>query len=206
MGGTLTMRPVDIRIGASEQRRYVLEIEGFDAARFVEYMELGNFSARGIFDGTVPLVFDEVGNGRVEGGLLVSRHRRQRAYVGETDVRGSRGKWRTWLRGVALARLQAHARGMDGDSDRRDRHPRAVRRSQPGGGRRAQHRHARDRRAADPVDVNIRASLFADGNVARCTIRRRSAIRDRSACSTDRGNVLRSEVENPPPEPARPKT
>src|SRR5690606_37141863 len=32
MGGTLTMRPVDITFGAAEERRYVFEIEGLDAA------------------------------------------------------------------------------------------------------------------------------------------------------------------------------
>ena len=73
MGGTLTMRPVEIRFGAAEVRRYVLEIEGLDASRFVEYMELGNISATGIFDGSVPVVFDAEGNGRLEGGLLISR-------------------------------------------------------------------------------------------------------------------------------------
>ncbi len=73
MGGTLTMHPVEIRFGAAEERRYVLEVEGLDAARFVEHMNLENMSATGIFDGTVPLVFDAVGNGRVEGGLLLSR-------------------------------------------------------------------------------------------------------------------------------------
>lgn len=73
MGGTLTMRPVEIRFGAAEERRYVLEIEGLDASRFVEYMELGNISATGIFDGSVPVVFDAQGNGRLEGGLLISR-------------------------------------------------------------------------------------------------------------------------------------
>ena len=30
MGGTLTMRPVELRIGAAEERRYVLEIEGLE--------------------------------------------------------------------------------------------------------------------------------------------------------------------------------
>ena len=73
MGGTLTLRPVDIRFGNKEVRRYVLEIEGLDAARFVERMELNNIAATGIFDGTIPLVFDENGNGRVEEGLLLSR-------------------------------------------------------------------------------------------------------------------------------------
>lgn len=73
MGGTLTMRPLDIRFGASEVRRYVLEIRGLDAARFVQHMELENIAATGVLDGTIPIVFDEVGVGRIEGGLLLSR-------------------------------------------------------------------------------------------------------------------------------------
>ncbi len=73
MGGTLTMRPVEIRFGAAEERRYVLEIEGLEASRFVEYMELNNISATGTFDGAVPVVFDAEGNGRLENGLLISR-------------------------------------------------------------------------------------------------------------------------------------
>src|SRR5690606_34530402 len=73
MGGTLTLRPVDINFGEAEVRRYVLEIVGLDAARFVERMELNNISATGIFDGTVPIVFDALGNGRLEEGLLLSR-------------------------------------------------------------------------------------------------------------------------------------
>src|SRR5690606_34180446 len=40
MGGTLTMRPVSLTFGAAEERRYVFEIEGLDAARFIERMEL----------------------------------------------------------------------------------------------------------------------------------------------------------------------
>jgi hypothetical protein len=73
LGGTLTMRPVDLRLGASEVRRYVLEMEGLEAALFVQRMELENLSATGTFDGTIPLVFDAQGNGRIEGGLLLSR-------------------------------------------------------------------------------------------------------------------------------------
>ncbi|KRA83086.1 YdbH domain-containing protein [Altererythrobacter sp. Root672] len=73
LGGILRLQPVEIRFGVPEERRYVLEIEGLDAGRFVERMELNNMAATGIFDGTVPLVFDTLGNGRVEGGLLTSR-------------------------------------------------------------------------------------------------------------------------------------
>lgn len=72
VGGTLTLQPVRMRVGVAETRRYVLVIEGMDAALFLERMELGNISATGTFDGTVPLIFDENG-GRLEGGVLVSR-------------------------------------------------------------------------------------------------------------------------------------
>ncbi|MGN3973947.1 intermembrane phospholipid transport protein YdbH family protein [Tsuneonella sp. SYSU-LHT278] len=73
MGGTLTLRSTNLRFGASEERRYVFEIVGLEAAQFVERMELSNISATGTFDGTVPIVFDSEGNGRIEGGLLVAR-------------------------------------------------------------------------------------------------------------------------------------
>lgn len=87
LGGTLRLRPVDMRIGLSEVRRYVLDIEGLDAAQFVQRMELGNISATGTFDGSLPLVFDEDG-GRIDGGLLVSRPPGGNlSYVGELTYR-----------------------------------------------------------------------------------------------------------------------
>ena len=73
LGGTLTMRPVDLNLGAAEERRYVLVIDGLDAARFVERMQLGNLAVTGLFDGTIPLVFDKDGNGQLQNGVLVSR-------------------------------------------------------------------------------------------------------------------------------------
>lgn len=73
MGGTLSLEPVAITFGASEVRRYVLTISGLDAARFIERMDLENISATGLFDGTIPVVFDAGGTGRVENGLLTSR-------------------------------------------------------------------------------------------------------------------------------------
>lgn len=72
MGGTLTMRPTRMNLGVTEVRSYVFEIEGLDAAKFVERMELANLQATGTFDGVVPLIFDENG-GRIEGGVLNSR-------------------------------------------------------------------------------------------------------------------------------------
>jgi hypothetical protein len=82
MGGTLTMRPVTLNLGVSERRDYVLEIRSLEAAQFVQRMELENLSATGTFDGEIPLVFDVDGNGRVEGGHLVSRDGGNLSYVG----------------------------------------------------------------------------------------------------------------------------
>lgn len=72
-GGTLTFQPVQMRLGAAETRRYVIIVTGLDAAQFVAGLELNNISASGIFDGSLPLIFDEAGNGRIEGGLLIAR-------------------------------------------------------------------------------------------------------------------------------------
>ncbi|MES2494111.1 MAG: YdbH domain-containing protein [Pseudomonadota bacterium] len=72
LGGTLRLQPVDINIGVAETRRYVLDIAGIEATRFIQQMELANLSATGRFDGALPLVFDQNG-GRIEGGLLTSR-------------------------------------------------------------------------------------------------------------------------------------
>ncbi|WP_296716144.1 YdbH domain-containing protein [Erythrobacter sp.] len=84
MGGNLIMRPLEMDFSQPEERRYVFEIIGLDAATFVAEMELTNLSATGTFDGTVPIVFDKDGNGRIEGGVLLSRTGGGNvAYVGE---------------------------------------------------------------------------------------------------------------------------
>lgn len=84
MGGTLQLRPVDLNFAVEEARRYTLEIVGLDAETFVTRMEFSNLTASGTFDGTIPLVFDTDGNGRIEGGLLISRQPGGNvAYVGE---------------------------------------------------------------------------------------------------------------------------
>jgi len=73
LGGTMIIRPVDINVGAVEERTYLIAIEGLEANQFIERMELNNLAANGVFDGTIPIVFDENGNGRLEDGVLVSR-------------------------------------------------------------------------------------------------------------------------------------
>ena len=73
LGGTLELRPVTLNIGASEERRYVLNVSGVEASQFIQRMELSNLAATGLFDGQLPLIFDEMGNGRIEDGILTAR-------------------------------------------------------------------------------------------------------------------------------------
>lgn len=72
MDGELTLEPATMTIGVAETRRYTLKVRGLDAATFVQHLDLTNINATGIFDGELPLVFDENG-GRVENGHLASR-------------------------------------------------------------------------------------------------------------------------------------
>ena len=72
LGGSITLEPSDLRMALAEERRLTLTITGFDAARFLERMQLCNIAATGTFDGTLPLAFDDKG-GRILGGNLVSR-------------------------------------------------------------------------------------------------------------------------------------
>ena len=70
--GSLTLQPTRMVLGAAETRRLTIKVDGINAAKFVQRLELSNISATGTFDGTLPLIFDENG-GRIEGGMLVSR-------------------------------------------------------------------------------------------------------------------------------------
>ncbi len=72
IGGRLQLLPTRMKLGASDERRFTLRLTAADAAQFVQQIEMSNISATGVFDGDLPLVFDEQG-GRIEGGLLVSR-------------------------------------------------------------------------------------------------------------------------------------
>ncbi len=72
LDGKLTLEPSQMKLGGVAARRLTLHMAGLDAAKFMQQIESGNISATGVFDGTLPLVFDENG-GRIEGGQLISR-------------------------------------------------------------------------------------------------------------------------------------
>ncbi|MBV7266819.1 intermembrane phospholipid transport protein YdbH family protein [Erythrobacter ani] len=73
MGGTLILRPVTLNYGAPGSQSYVFEMIALEAAAFIAQMELTNLDAEGTFDGTIPITFDDEGNGTITGGLLISR-------------------------------------------------------------------------------------------------------------------------------------
>ena len=70
--GRLRLLPTRMVLGASEVRSYELVIEGLNASKFLQYLDLSNIGATGTFDGRLPLVFNGSA-GQIEGGLLTAR-------------------------------------------------------------------------------------------------------------------------------------
>jgi hypothetical protein len=72
MGGELILQETVLNLGRPSAKRLTFEVVGLDANQFVQSFEFKEISATGIFDGVLPMIFDENG-GRVVGGRLVSR-------------------------------------------------------------------------------------------------------------------------------------
>ncbi len=70
--GSLEMLPTRIVIGGASTRRFTIAVRGLNLEKFVSRLNLSNISASGIFDGELPMVFDQNG-GRIENGILISR-------------------------------------------------------------------------------------------------------------------------------------
>ncbi len=71
-GGTLTLDPTLLDFSQPVERRMTFHVEGAAADQFLLQFDFQNLNATGVFDGTLPMVFDERG-GRIEGGRLAVR-------------------------------------------------------------------------------------------------------------------------------------
>ncbi len=71
-GGELLLEPTVLDFGVESQRRLTFRVVGVDAEKFLNQYEFENLRVSGVFDGTLPMIFDADG-GRIVGGTLVSR-------------------------------------------------------------------------------------------------------------------------------------
>ncbi|HEU4704816.1 MAG TPA: YdbH domain-containing protein [Sphingomicrobium sp.] len=72
MGGRLILRETVLNFGRPSAKRLTFEVVGLDARTFVDSLGFSGIEATGVFDGVLPMIFDESG-GRIVGGRLDSR-------------------------------------------------------------------------------------------------------------------------------------
>lgn len=71
-GGALTLDPTLLDFDAARARHMTFHVTGARADQFLQQFDFPNLDATGIFDGTLPMIFDDLG-GRIEGGRLAVR-------------------------------------------------------------------------------------------------------------------------------------
>ena len=114
LDGRMFLMPTRMQLGASEVRRYEIRVSGMNAAKFIQHMDLSNLAATGVFDGSLPMVFDENG-GRIEGGMLVSRPPGGSvSYVGELSYKDLSPMANYAFKALRALKYREMRIGMDG--------------------------------------------------------------------------------------------
>jgi translocation and assembly module TamB len=71
-GGELILEPTVLDFGVEKERRLTFRVIGVDAEKFLAGYDFQNLRVTGVFDGTLPMIFNQDG-GRIVGGALISR-------------------------------------------------------------------------------------------------------------------------------------
>ena len=71
-GGELILEPTVLDFGVEKDRRLTFRVIGLDAEKFLAGYDFQNLRVSGVFDGTLPMIFNQDG-GRIVGGALISR-------------------------------------------------------------------------------------------------------------------------------------
>jgi len=71
-GGELILEPTILDFGVESERRLTFRVIGVDAEKLLAGYDFQNLRVTGVFDGTLPMIFNQDG-GRIVGGSLVSR-------------------------------------------------------------------------------------------------------------------------------------
>ena len=82
-GGELTLKPTILDFDVNAVRRLEFELSGVDAGVFLSEFGFENLSAKGVFDGVLPVEFSGLGARIVDGRLVARAGGGEVAYVGE---------------------------------------------------------------------------------------------------------------------------